>query len=206
MSRVYKYIFAGLVCLFIGPAMANAECSDDYINQLKEVANRAKVSKEFQFSETNYSYNWIITVENKPDTVAIKDDYGRTFSGDSNAFAYPTNHVTVLKFYPTNKECSDVLLKTTYVDLPYFNTYSRSDECKGAEEFEYCKEFTNTAKVTLDEFQTEIKEWKEKNGIKDSPKNEIPLVAIVGAAALLLIIIVVVAIILIKRRKKKTTF
>lgn len=159
-----------LILLLIIPFKTNAlvisSCSTSILSELKTLASNVNLSYDYEI-RNNQAY-FKITINNLNNKFYIVDSLGNkyTYSNSNNGevitkeFAYTKK----IKFsiYSNVTNCMDDLLTTKYVNLPTYNIYYGSEECKGIEEFEMCKKWYNTSSYY--DFLTAVNKYKnEKN-------------------------------------------
>ena len=86
-------------------------------------------------------------------------------------------------------------MREIYVILTIINTYYNTKECKDNPEFKYCKEKMVEKEISDFEFNSELKQYKEKKNKKNN--------VIVAIMILILIIVITTAILVWGRGKKK---
>ena len=172
MKRFYKEL--GLLSLFffcLFPSLVRADmCSEEEIARLKVLANNISVHYEYLDADDEsldwgntipYGYNYAITVSGMSEgmyftstgDISHEFHYSDTDNGSVTYYIQDNGTGLNIRFYPDN--CfSNYTIKTKELDLPIFNSYYNTAECR---------EIRNQ-KINLDVCQKTI----SKDLIKDS--------------------------------------
>lgn len=148
-----------LICfsiLFILPYKVNAECSDSETIRLSNISNNINISYIYNDSQKKFT----IKFTNLTKEIIIKDIY--------NNKKYNVNDELIIKNYTSgnykfniysNNKCSNEILNTKYIKLPYLNRFYDSDECKGIENYSYCNKWVPSP-FEYDKFIKNINEYR----------------------------------------------
>lgn len=150
MKRIYKYLFVFLGSLFIFPLVSSAECSYERQAELSKIAANVKFSYTYVVSNGLPVFNVIIT--NLTNDIYVKDDSMNTFSGSGEKTATYQNGTSVsYSIYSNDNTCKGERILTKYINLPTYNNYSSSEECRTNSDFKYCQVWDATG-VNVDDF------------------------------------------------------
>lgn len=219
-----KYILFTFLILSLSILSANAECTKEEINTLKQEANKIKVTYKHlgaveTVTGTDYS-RFKITVKNIDDDFNI---YIPTYEIElekekgMSEYELSTGNWT-LEIY--SKKC-DEMINSINFRLPTFNKYSLDPLCEGidGEDFSLCGKYLEY-EVSYDTFKRKVEEYKNTHEIKKDDNNNIQeqltlktiynkilnfiikyqiyIIIVLGVLLLLLIIIIVVS----KKKKR----
>lgn len=170
LKKLLNLSFLVILFFFMIPSVFAAECTDDELGKLKELASKIKFSNEFQKSEEgNHSFN--VKAYNLSNKVYLSLPNGTNFITDKSEDDlgnYLDGEKIYIEIYASeNTVCDDELLITTTVELPIYNEYSERNECKTNKHLDVCKEWGNTKKITEEQFLQIIKQ--EQNNV---PQND----------------------------------
>ena len=208
--------------LFFGVRVKAETCSKEKYKELKQLADEIKVEYELvpadeedkkYVGESFYSYTMYISNVSEELNVQVK---GYTFTKADQV----NGTITLKKYFPqggytvklnvygnAKSGCSETLIKTIKVSLPYYNYYSTKEECKdNADKYPICRTNANTNNMSEEKFletlekqkveyenrATTPKEEKKEKGILDIIKENIALILTVLVAIVLVIVLIVV--------------
>lgn len=172
MKRFYKeLVLLSLFFFCLFPSLVRADmCSEEEIARLKVLANNISVHYEYLDADDEsldwgntipYGYNYAITVSGMSEgmyftstgDISHEFHYSNTNNGSVTYYIQDNGTGLNIRFYPDN--CfSNYTIKTKELDLPIFNSYYNTAECR---------EIRNQ-KINLDVCQKTI----PKDLIKDS--------------------------------------
>lgn len=69
-------------------------------------------------------------------------------------------------------KCTDTLVRTVLLKMPYYNYYSEREECKGLSKYSICDVNSNTSNIEEKDFLAEIEKAKKMEEEKNSPPKE----------------------------------
>lgn len=154
-----------------------SECSTATLKKLKQEANKI----EFKYNlvdeyNSDEIYTYTMNFVNFSDKFYIMDSngkkyiYSKTYTADTIFGEYEAGTYVTFKIYGAyGFECQDKLVRTIKISLPYYNHYSRYEECKGIEEFKLCKRNYNGKIESEEWFLQKVKEYKESLNEKEKP-------------------------------------
>ena len=139
----------------------DASCNRDELERLRQLAEKVeftyqhKIEKVEEFDGVFDEITFDITALNLNSDlkVLIINDY---YNDDYLEFKYNSNgYYTLTGFSNSQKvdvtfkafvanECSGTTVYTKTINLPFYNTYLNTDECKQYPEFKYCKEYLDS--------------------------------------------------------------
>ena len=189
-------------------------CTNDEMKRLRELANNVKITYDYTLNEKKQiDGEYLIFPRYKAIINNLDDDlkiYYRV--NDSNADLENIDEITndyviqegrKLNFYIysyTNNLCTDELLKTINVTLPYYNYYyyENKTKCQEYPDFKYCKEFME---VDLD-FDKIDKEFDQY--IKSlEPNDNINNLNIKWYYFILPVLVILIILVIILKKKKR---
>jgi len=229
-----KIITFFILMFLINIDVTNAACSNEDKMSLNTKAANIKASYEikeeyfgneyrghteywFDISIMNVSEEFYITVTNDYDKTTQTYRSSDTVNGIITFKWDKVSEVTnlTIKAYTSNStNCPDESMKTLYLTLPRYNTFSNRAICEDYPDHDYCQKFVTFKEIDESTFITKITEKIEKEEIKEEEKNEdkdINLmdkiinfvddykVFILGGLVLILVIIIFIA----KKKNKK---
>ena len=225
-KKVSKQIIRTLIIVFfvflnIKPVQAETSCSTAEIKKLKQEA--AKINFIYNLVEEynsddiyKYNMNFVNFTENFyiVDSEERQFIYSRDYTAETIFGSYLAGTKVTFKVYGAyGTICQDKLIRTVKIAFPYYNPYSRYEECKGIEEFKLCKRNYNGKIESEKWFLERVKEYKESQNQKpEEPEkkknfleiiikfiNENPIIIF----ALIAIIIIVIVLFVIRYFKNR---
>ena len=182
-----KYFWLLMITIiFILPFKVNAlECSDKEIIGLKKLKNNIKIKYNHLTEEeakTKYDIEsdnlFTLNFYNVPKNIVVISPYdegiisnttGENITNVLNGgWAFGGDEIQFPVYTTTNYSCY-AYLDSIKVRVPWYNKYSKTDECKANPDFKYCKEFLNI-RITEETFKKELKKYIENN--KTDPEIE----------------------------------
>ena len=211
------------VLFFCIPVFAGT-CQSDELKRLKELANKVEFTYDYSESEEEDEFgtytitNFKIKASNlSPDLeVMIINNY---YTGDYRVFKYNSSGeyeldgfdsgekvtITIKGYVPNGCSGKDVLVRT--INLPYYNSFSKSEECKSNPEFKYCSKLLEKS-VSDYQFYVEYEKYTEtgdssyegnEENNKSTNYNNYIIIGLVGVGLVLLIVVIMV---IAKKRKR----
>lgn len=153
-----KKIIFFLILLISSMPTVKAECSDEEIIRLSKVANN--ITTSYEYEEKTKSFNITFTNVNK--SLVIKDVAHDKYYNESVEFTIRNFKSGDYKFSieASDINCTEDILVTKYVNLPYYNKYYDTDDCKGIKEYSYCSKWVQK-EISYNIFKKKITEYKE---------------------------------------------
>ena len=225
--RKIKFIIVFLVFFIFINVKAIDSCTNEELGRLKELANNVEIKYEYELKEYETEYidesgNSIIDImaNYKLNIINDSSDLKYIYTIGDNKYQYDSNedsltsielsqgdnlNISIVAY--SNNLCSGKVLKSMSITLPYYNKYSKNEECLNYPDFKYCKEL-------LDDYITEEVFQKELNKYKKSPDNNSDPISINKVISLtyiyyfmggfvVIVIIVIISLSIKKRRKEK---
>ena len=178
--RKIRYIL--LVCLFFVFTNVKAieTCSSDELKRLNELASNVEFKYNYEIVDEYITQNELevnyATVEYKLNILNHTDDLKYMVLVGNNEFYLDINALDQYKFLDgdkltikiysyTNDLCTDTLLKTIKLNIPYYNQYyyRNKEKCQSNLDFKYCKEFLDKElKLSDSEINLEL---NRENGV-----------------------------------------
>lgn len=217
-------VVAILICFFIVDNVQAETCSTKELNNLKQLASNIKINYEL-YDDTyneNHTYYFNIFATNFGKEFYLVDLDGQDFrymetlekDGIRNLRIVKEGTDYSLVVYTSNEtSCPNTKIVTKKVIIPYYNDYSKREECQGIEEFSLCQKYYDGYIESEEYFKEQVNKYK--NGDIEEPKEEKQsivgqiitllsnnLVIVIPIAIVLTLIIVVVIMRIIKSRKR----
>ena len=163
-----RYII--FICLLFIPFKIMGEnCDYDDISRYQKLASNIKFNYDYVENNNSVSFNIVIT--NMPSELYIKDasgniiSYNTVFNTETVLTGYQSgNHK--FDIYSYDAACEDMVISSSYVNLPYYNPYYKDPVCNSITDYEYCQKWVEV-KLSRDDFVKEVNNYKKKNNISD---------------------------------------
>lgn len=129
----------------------------------------------FQINILNLTENVYIEVTNNADGTKDTYQYSNANNGNVSFTRDETDKLityTVKVYASANTGCEGSLLKTLYVSLPRYNSFSTYPICKEMPDHDMCQSYVNFEEMSFSDFEIEIKEEVEKIQKEEEKKNE----------------------------------
>lgn len=178
MKRI-KYILFTFLILFLYSSLALAECTNEELEELKQEANKIKVTyKHLGAVEVNgvNEYNHFkITINNINedfDIYMIAYDIEIEKNGSTAEYELGTGKWTINVL---SNKCGEIVRDIDF-SLPTFNEFSLDPLCEGidGEDFELCGKYYNSNyKISYDTFKRKVEEYRRTHEIKNEENNDI---------------------------------
>ena len=206
MKKIINVCFLVLIFLFITPVYAK-ECTDEDIEYLTALAEKIEISYEFVESEEgNHSFNLIAyNLDNRlylhlPNGGDVWSNSSKTELG----LFWDDKNFDIKVYGSEHSTCEDEELYIINVELPYYNEYSKTEECSKNKELDVCKEFYYTSDISEEEFKEIIKNHNEKPLVSNGNKlvifiKEYWLYLLIG---MLVILVPTITYVVIKNKKR----
>ncbi len=213
-----------LILLFIkNDVYAANECTTDELRALKMEA----LNVDFQFNLVEpedsgyYLYYEISTVNfNSNLKLFIMNHYYVNEAEDKySEITIPTEirlgQTKKIEIYGSyDSACPNELLLTKTITAPYYNEYSKREECKGYENYDICKLTSNTENITEEQFQQAINNIKNSVPLEEETKENIIhqiyefiqknlIITIIIIVSFIILIILLIYIIVKRKNKNK---
>lgn len=182
MKKIFSYYILVFILMFSCIINTSAECSYKERKQLLEEAKNIEayieadlVVKKFDFFMYNLTENLYVELI-APNSPMPKVIYSQDIIEDYYTFSiYDTENPMTYKLiiYSNNSMCFGDKLTTKTIKKGIINEYAYSTECKGIEEYKYCKEIIDKKiPLTKNEVYKNILEYKKSLEPKIEPKKE----------------------------------
>ena len=184
MKKKVFILIVVLITILLFKTNVQAECTNDELRALRIEANNLQFEYELVENEelgvnpTKYYYK--VKVSNVTKNLAIATDDGYYFYSDvdrngyllirNNYFPGSKNKIYIEASSSTN--CNREELSTKTLSIPYYNEYSKRDECKGLEEYDICKQDIDVANITEEQFLKYIEDAKKDAQNKEEKKEK----------------------------------
>lgn len=208
----YRLLFILILSFFIFNSNVKADlCDNEHIADLKNMANKIEVSYEYvkndgvggsdgEFSVNTYS----ILTKLESDDLYISDGINKYYYEQSNGgelnFFVNSGKVELTVY---SKSCTNYRLRTIYLELPDFNTYSYREECSKLKDYnvKVCEPWYQGV-INDNIFYNEVNKILENNVLEKSVWNKILnfFNTYYWAIAGLCIIIVVIVLVVYRKR------
>lgn len=209
MKKLIKY---SLVLLFVLMSInVYAKCETSELERLKVLAEKVEFTYDYKIgNDINFSIT--ATNLNSELKVLIIEDY---YMDDYQEFKYNKNKTYTLNNFKNNEkvlvtikgyvknECSGETVLTKYVNLPYYNNFASSQECKLYPDFKYCATLLENS-INKETFDSELEKYLNSNLQEEEPpkvkEDGIFLYVVVG---ILFIVVLIIIIIMVVKKKRK---
>lgn len=207
MKRAYKYLFVFLGSLFMFPLVSNAECSYERQAELSKIASNVQFS--YTYDVTNGTPQFTVNITNLTNDIYVVDNKGDTFVNNEISKMYSFENKITYKIYSNDSLCRGEYLLTRYVNLPSYNSFSQTEECKQNPKFKYCSTWGSLPDSGY-QFDVELESYKVQQENLEKEKQATiwqQLIEFINQNKLILlitlfaIVIVIIFIILYKRIK-----
>jgi len=191
----------------------------------EEIENYVVKVLNFKIHIANITKELYVTVTDSVTKNTKTYNYSDTKNGEITFIQDDLTQVYnyTINIYSSNEtNCPDTKLYTMYLQTPYFNRLSEYELCEGIEEFYLCHEFLNVKSVSLDEFESLSRSYRnnkidkngekteqektENNSISNFLKNHKILVVILSVVIIIVIILLIILIAKKNRGKKNEEF
>lgn len=173
-----KYILFTILILILSTLSANAECTKEKLNTLKQEANKIKVTYKHLGSNvddegTVVDYLFKLTFNNVTEDMYIRnDDYNEEWNEKKdNKIIIDKIATGKYSFSVYSNSCQEKI-GTINVKLPKFNSYSLDPLCDGinTDEFPLCSKYSEY-QPRYEIFVKKIEEYKKTHEIKTDNNN-----------------------------------
>lgn len=153
-----KKIIFFLIILFSMIPNAKAECSDEEMIRLSKIANN--ITTSYEYDEKTKSFNITFTNANKK--LLIKDVANDKYYNENFEFTIKNFKSGDYKFNIESSDinCTEDVLVTKYIKLPFYNKYYDTEDCEGIKEYSYCSKWIEK-EIPYDIFKKKTSEYKE---------------------------------------------
>ena len=165
---------------------AAGTCTKDEKQILQIEANNIIVDCELSRPENdNYisskAYFYTVKIENLTDNLYLKigaNTYDKTKADSEGSLILKDIFVggginAKIVIYSKTANCSNVLLRTVTLKLPYYNTYSEREECNGLSSYGICAKNSNTDDIDEETFLKQIDDAKKMEAEKNKPEEPV---------------------------------
>lgn len=158
-----KRISLLLLLTFLIPvtSVSGYYCKFSEISRYKSLASN--ISTTYDYVEKNNKLTFSITLVNLNKELYIVDmTTEKVYNYTSNELTisgYAPGTIVKYAVYTTNPNCSDTLLYTVRVVLPYYNPYYSDPICDGVSDYIYCQKWYNN-NLDYDTFISRVKAYK----------------------------------------------
>ncbi len=230
MKKKILLVFIALFLLLI-KIDVSAECTSDELQALKtealNISTSLKLSvvfgeeDEFLGEDEIPPYYYDLTINNMNEN--FYSDVGKgNNSGEVNlekAYLNGGYSENINVYASDSTKCPNTLVRTIYITVPFYNRFSKYDECKNYSNYDVCKENFNASKMTDSDFKEEIEKIKaneekirqEKENQKNNDKTFLNIVKnfindnmllVVSIIVIITLVVIIVIIIIIKNKNK----
>ena len=170
-----KYLLPIILLLLTLNVKADEKCQTSEYSRLKELAQKIEFDYDYILVDGVANFSIKAVNLNSDLKVIIIEDYYRdkykefkdnsTHIATLNGFKSGERVAVTIKAFVPNW-CSGTTLLTKTVKLPYYNYFYDENECKGNEDFKYCKVLLDS-NITQDTFNKEFEIYRTEK-IKDN--------------------------------------
>lgn len=202
-----------LFVLMLLPINIGATCSYEDEAALSKLASY--VNYDYKYDKNTGIYS--VVFNNVPSELKIvyNNIHYRSFNNKVTLNDISSSNEKNIYIYSSdNSKCPNINLQGIYINLPIYNKFYDSEECKAYPKFELCKEFVEKEfdesyfRNNLDEYilNSALKDYKPKEVNKNNSKMDIDFnykSKILLIISLFLFLVLTINIFIIVRRKKK---
>ena len=136
----------------------NALCNEEEKIRLSKIANN--IASNYEYDENTKTFS--ITFTNVTKEIVITNLTTKKMYNEDIEFTINNLKSGTYKFNITSSDinCTGETLITKYINLPYYNKYYESNECRGIEEHSYCQKWVK-AEIKEETFKKKVEEYKE---------------------------------------------
>ncbi len=167
------------ICLlFIFVPFINVEafyCSNDEILEFTKRTNN--IVYKYDYVDTIDSVSFTVTISNLTPGIYLYDEVNKSrydySSQDLVLTGYQSGQTITMQVNVAQGDCIDKNLRYIRIQLPTYNSFYKDQACVGYENHYLCDKWS-THKLTYEEFNYELEEYKKSLIIEPPPEEEIP--------------------------------
>lgn len=207
--KKYVVVFILMFCIFPFNYVW-AECTDEEISDLKDLADMVQIDVEFDYDAIEYGFfdRNIVTVQNLPNDLYIRssDNAIGIFSieaVDGIITEKVDSSTTELRVY--SNMCENIILRKIKLDAKAYNLYSDSELCEGidGDDLDVCDEFYDDY-ISQEEFEKKVNDYKnKKNSVSEKVKNSLSDYYLYILGGVILLILIIILLIIRNRKRSK---
>lgn len=194
-----KCLLLVLVCCFVSPLTAKADCDNQRMAELNKIAGNVQISYSYEVDENNIP---VLTtnITNVTEDIYVIDMFGNVYR-DFDNIASP--NISYIYIYSNDPNCGGQLLKKG-LNYPMYNVYHNLDICNNNSS-PMCEIWRDTTVYSEEVFREYVKgestkESQQLSEEQQSETNDFNIYMIM--AIIVLLIIVFFVIMLVKKRKE----
>lgn len=184
MNKKIFILIVVFITILLFKTNVQAECTNDELRALRIEANNLQFQYELVENEESNSnsakYYYKIKVSNMTKDLAISTtNFYYTYNNvDRNGYLLfedqyiPGSSMELYIEASSSTKCNREDLGKKIINIPYYNEYSKRDECKGLEEYNICKQDANVANITEEQFLKYIEDAKKDAQTKEEEKEK----------------------------------
>lgn len=171
-KKVFILFPVVLLAMLLFKIDVHANCTTDELQALRVEANNLQFEYElvenddYDVNPTKYYYK--IKISNMTKNLGIATDNRYYFYSDVDKDGYllikdnyiPGSKQQLYIEASSATKCNREELSLKIISIPYYNEYSLRDECKGLDEYDICKQNTNTTNINEEQFLKYIEDAK----------------------------------------------
>ncbi len=205
MKRVVILFTIFYIFFFVTNVNA-AECSYAELKELKQFAQKVEIAYVPQVSDNDENASFTLKAYNMNSRMYLKINNIMVINykdkvTDMGVFGQGET-VKIAVYASSNTNCIDDRLYSFDIQLPVFNKYYNTDECKKNRDKDICKKWYDSTSISEKKFKELIKTTTEKEESLFSRVLTILLASPVAIAAVLLYLFIVIAVIIIFQKRK----
>ena len=142
------------------PLNVHASCDYERQAELSRIASNVQINYSY---EVGWGAGAFFTayITNVTNDIYITDNYAHRFSGNKEGSAsYLAGSKVEYTIYSNDSSCYGEKIVTQYLDIPHYNSYSQSDDCKENPNFKYCQLWDYVI-VDTAQFKEELEKYKQ---------------------------------------------
>ena len=161
-----KYLLIFTVSMLMFPLISKADCSYERQAELSRIA--ANVQLSYTYEMVNGYPEFIVNILNLTEDIYIQDnqDYQTIIGPGEKNILYKDDDMSIkFDIYSADSACYGEKIFTTYIDLPKYNIYASSDECKKYPNFKYCGMWDKNS-INSNQFREELQKYTTPSEVK----------------------------------------
>lgn len=205
-----RYLLGIVMTLCFLPITAKADCSNERLAELSKIADNVKLSYTYEIGNSGAEFK--VKINNISNDIYVSNSaYEKQYFGNGevdDSYIYTSGTSLTYTIYSNDNSCKGEALTSKYLTLPYYNNFSSLQECADNPNFGYCKKWSDTSNLTMNEFEKALAEYKNtgknvktKEEAKTSWWDNYKYYVFAGTGVLVVAIVIIV-IVFVRKRKK----
>lgn len=190
-----KYLLLFSACIFVSPLITHAECSYQRVAELSKIASNVQFSYSYDIGE-NGTPTFTMNITNITDDIYVEDHSTGTILKTGEHNLVYNQYGTTLKYdiFSNDPDCENEPLLTQNINLPNYNLFSSTENCKKYPNFKYCQTWMNTAALSQEKFSSELSKYVEQEENSDATQTNKNIIDLIYENIVLVIVIIIMII------------